>query len=186
MTDAPPDGELLSRVAARVLLLDAADRVLLMRGFDPRRPDRRYWFTVGGGLDEGESTLDAAVRELFEETGLRLPAASLVGPVYQETTRFPFDGEWYEQVQDFFVARVDAWEADLSGFSEIERASIEEVRWWTLPDLAASTEVFYPADLVPLVRAAVDGRVFDGGSSAPRDTRGSSVTFDGSPEEVVG
>ena len=43
----------------------------------------------------------------------------------------------------------------LSGFSEIERASIEEVRWWTLPDLAASTEVFYPADLVPLVRDLV-------------------------------
>ena len=152
MTDAPPDGEILSRVAARVLLIDAADRLLLMRGFDPRQPQRRYWFTVGGGLDDGESTLDAAVRELFEETGLRLPAASLSGPVFHETAFFPFDGRWYSQEQDFFVGRVDRWDADLSGFSEIERATIEEARWWTLDELSAATDTFYPANLVTLLR----------------------------------
>jgi 8-oxo-dGTP pyrophosphatase MutT (NUDIX family) len=155
MTDAPPDGEILSRVAARVLLIDAADRLLLMRGFDPGRPLLRYWFTVGGGLDDGESTLDAAVRELFEETGLRLPASSLVGPVFHETTFFPFDGQRYSQEQDFFVARVDAWDVDLSGLSEIEQATVEGVRWWSLDELSATTDTFYPVNLVPLVRSVL-------------------------------
>src|SRR5688572_15916571 len=63
---------LVPRRAARVLLLDAADRVLLFRGCDPARPAQRYWFTVGGGQDPGGTLTDCAVRELYEETGLRL------------------------------------------------------------------------------------------------------------------
>ncbi|MBC7679310.1 MAG: NUDIX domain-containing protein, partial [Pseudorhodobacter sp.] len=68
MTDPVP----VARTAARVLLLDGRDRVLLFRGGDPHLPERgTWWFTPGGGLDPGEQTVDGAVRELFEETGLR-------------------------------------------------------------------------------------------------------------------
>ena len=48
------------RQAARVVLLDDRDRVLLFRGFDPADPDRgSWWFTPGGGINPGES-LEAA------------------------------------------------------------------------------------------------------------------------------
>jgi 8-oxo-dGTP pyrophosphatase MutT (NUDIX family) len=181
MTDAPPDGEMLSRVAARVLLIDAADRLLLMRGLDPGRPLLRYWFTVGGGLDDGESTLDAAVRELFEETGLRLPASALAGPVFHETTYFPFDGHWYSQEQDFFVARVDTWDADLSGFSDIERATVEEVRWWSLDELIAATDTIYPANLVPLLRS-----VLAPGTSVAGSEPGTAAALSGSADSLSG
>src|ERR1700741_4782643 len=99
MREPAADEELIPRQAARVLLLDAAGRVLLLRGFDPAMPAHRYWFTVGGGLDDGESMLDAAARELFEETGLRVSPDRLEGPVWHERTRFPFDGHWYVQEQ---------------------------------------------------------------------------------------
>ena len=64
-----PDG-LPWRRAARVILLDEADRLLLVRGHDTDQPDRGWWFTVGGGIGVGETSRDAAVREMREETGL--------------------------------------------------------------------------------------------------------------------
>ena len=60
---------LRERHAARVLLFDQNDRVLLIRGREPGNP-ATFWFTPGGGLDPGEDDLDGARRELREETGL--------------------------------------------------------------------------------------------------------------------
>lgn len=135
------------RRAARVLLVDAADRVLLFHGSDPARPGHRYWFTPGGGLDPGESPAQGAARELAEETGLRLAPAELGAPVWSETVEFPFDGVWYRQEQEFFLVRVPGWEVDTAGFDEIERASVHGHRWWTVGDLAATAERYYPPDL---------------------------------------
>lgn len=148
----PPERGLLSRRAARVLLFNAAGQVLLLSGSDPARPGERYWYTVGGGQDPGESLRECAVRELFEETGLRLGPQELVGPVWHEITRFPFDGEWYEQEQDFFLARVATWEVDLSGLNAIERISVHGSRWWSVAELETTGETFYPADLAQRLR----------------------------------
>ncbi|HEY3009862.1 MAG TPA: NUDIX domain-containing protein [Micromonosporaceae bacterium] len=145
----------IPRRAARVLLLDAADRVLLFRGFDPVRPGHRYWFTVGGGLGPDEPAAEGAARELAEETGLALPASALTGPVWRETTQFPFDGRQYRQDQEFFLARVPAWEVDTAGFNEVERGSIDAHRWWTIEELESTDERYYPPDLPVLLRRLV-------------------------------
>lgn len=146
------------RRAARVLLVDASDRVLLFAGTDPGRPGHAYWFTPGGGLDAGESPAEGAARELAEETGLRLTPAELGTPVWSETIEFPFDGVWYRQEQEFFLVRVPAWEVDTAGFNEIERASVAGHRWWSLAELSATTERYYPPDLPDRLAAALAER----------------------------
>jgi 8-oxo-dGTP pyrophosphatase MutT (NUDIX family) len=142
----------IDRRAARVLLLDPAGRVLMLHGWDPARPSHTYWFTVGGGLEPGETPLDAAVREAFEETGLRLTAADMLGPVRTDTVSFPFDGSWFSQEQSFFVARASETTVDLSRLNEVEQGCIDEARWWSLDALAATSERFYPPDLPSLLR----------------------------------
>ncbi|WBC14518.1 NUDIX hydrolase [Micromonospora sp. WMMA1998] len=135
------------RRAARVLLVDASDRVLLFQGSDPARPDHRYWFTPGGGLDPGETPAEGAARELAEETGLRLAPAELGAPVWADIVEFPFDGVWYRQEQEFFLARVSGWEVDTAGFDAVERASVHGHRWWTVGELTATADRYYPPDL---------------------------------------
>jgi len=152
MTDG---AEVIDRRAARVLLLDPAGRVLMLRGCDPVRPEHRYWFTVGGGLEPGESLADAAVREVFEETGLRITPAALAGPVRSDVVQFPFDGRWYTQEQFFFVLRAAAFDADLTNLDDYEVRSIDGTRWWSVSELEQTDERFYPGDLVRLLREVV-------------------------------
>ncbi|SCF32317.1 ADP-ribose pyrophosphatase YjhB, NUDIX family [Micromonospora viridifaciens] len=145
------------RRAARVLLVDACDRVLLFAGTDPGRPGHDYWFTPGGGLHAGESPAEGAARELAEETGLRVTPAELGVPVWSETVEFPFDGVWYRQEQEFFLLRVPGWEVDTAGFDEVERASVSGHRWWSAAALAATAERYYPPDLPERLAAALAG-----------------------------
>ncbi|MEV0152178.1 NUDIX domain-containing protein [Micromonospora sp. NPDC050686] len=145
------------RRAARVLLVDAAGRVLLFAGTDPARPEHRYWFTPGGGLDAGETPAAGAARELAEETGLRLRPEELGEPVWRETIEFPFDGVRYRQEQEFFLVRVDAWEVDTAGFDAVERASVTGHRWWSPDALTATTERYYPDKLPAILSAALAG-----------------------------
>jgi 8-oxo-dGTP pyrophosphatase MutT (NUDIX family) len=153
------------RRAARVLLVDAAGRVLLFSGSDPARPEHgRWWFTPGGGLDQGETYAEGAARELAEETGLRLPSSAFGTPVHRDVTEFPFDGVWYRQEQEFFLVRVTDHEVDTAGFSEVERASVAAHRWWPLDELAATDERYYPPDLpAVLTRALAEAPAADGG-----------------------
>jgi 8-oxo-dGTP pyrophosphatase MutT (NUDIX family) len=146
----------IPRRAARVILVDTDDRVLMFRGTDPGRPGVRYWFTVGGGLDEGETPTEGAARELREETGLDLPAERLGEPVWHQVTDFPYDGRWYRQDQDFFLVRVDTVQVNVDGFDEVERESIEGYQWWSLADLETTSERFYPDELVELLRGILE------------------------------
>jgi 8-oxo-dGTP pyrophosphatase MutT (NUDIX family) len=149
-----PDG-LLFRRAARVILLDEDDRVLLIRGHDIDQPERSWWFTIGGGIDAGEDSRTAAVRELREETGIEVSQDALLGPVFTRSAIFDFYAAHCRQDEELFLARVDAASAagdDRAGWTDIERDVIDEVRWWSLDDLARVDIEVFPETLVELVR----------------------------------
>lgn len=159
---APSDAVMLTpRPSARVVLTDAAGRVLLFQGFDPARPQELFWFTVGGGVEDGEELRDAAVREAFEETGLKLAPDALIGPVWRRRAVFSFDGQTFDAEEWFFYASVDgALAVDTSGFNDVEETTISGYRWWTAEELESTEDTVYPvqlAELLPGLGAEWDG-----------------------------
>jgi 8-oxo-dGTP pyrophosphatase MutT (NUDIX family) len=136
----------VKRLAARVLLFDDHDRVLLFFGIDPRTRDG-WWFTAGGGVEDGEDLHQAALREVAEETGLLLDAADLHGPVWRRTASFSWAGSDLEQTEFFFAARTGGFELDTSGFNALERDTVRDHRWWSAADLATTADQVYPVEL---------------------------------------
>lgn len=141
------------RSAARVLVLDADFALLLIHDSDQGmagRPD--FWITPGGGLDAGEDWLQAAVRELREETGLEVPGGLLLGPVWhRRQVEHIFSDHRAEQEEVFFVARVANFEPTSGGLTPEERRTVLGSRWWTAAELADTPEDIWPRDLPALL-----------------------------------
>ena len=154
---AGPDG-VPYRKGARLILLDARDRVLMVRGHDVDDPARSWWFTVGGGIDPGETPTAAAARELREETGLMIDPEALVGPVATRTAAFDFARRTVRQDEEFFLARIGVPEPLVTdGWTDVERSFMDDVRWLELDTLATVPEEVFPEGFVDLVSELLGG-----------------------------
>lgn len=143
-------GARVPRPSARILLLDAADRILLFR-FDPagRQP---FWCTPGGAVDPGETFAAAARRELLEETGI---AADPGAEVARRLAEFvSLEGVAVAADERYFLVRVDAPEIVTHGHTALERQVIRSWRWFPRDALDAGGEAIFPQDLAELLDAA--------------------------------
>jgi 8-oxo-dGTP pyrophosphatase MutT (NUDIX family) len=149
------------RYAARAVVLDPDDRILLVRWVNEDN-GVDVWLTPGGGVDEGEDEAAALRRELREETGLD---SFEPGPaIWSRRHSFP----WYERTVDqretFVLVRVPAFEPrpDLAA---LDAEGVREIRWWTPAELEASDATFSPRRLAALLRELLA----DGAPPEPRD-----------------
>lgn len=135
-----------TRRAARILLLDESDALLLIRGFDPGDPSAGdFWFTPGGGLEPGEDFEQAARRELLEETGAI--AEELVEIGDERIAEFTIEGLFFVQAERFFAVRVTRFEPVATALTDLELRSHLESRWWRREDFEEERPVAYPVDL---------------------------------------
>jgi len=71
----------VKRNTARVLPVDPEGRVLLQLGRELHRRTDRFWLTIGGGAERGETLAEAAAREMREEAGIDVDPAELGAPL---------------------------------------------------------------------------------------------------------
>jgi len=141
------------RHTARVLPVNPEGRVLMLHGWDPRHPDRPFWFTIGGAAEAGESLREAGARELREETGIVVDPEALGEPIARNTVEFSWNGYDIVQGQTFYAVLLESADVSLDGLDEWERATTDSWGWLSADDLGPDKP---PADpsLPGLIRAA--------------------------------
>jgi len=155
-------GSLRIRPAARAVLLDPEDRILLVR-FE--FPARTVWATPGGGIEPGETAEAAIRRELEEEAGL---TAFELGPViWTRLHIIPFiGGQWDGQREQYHLVRVPAFEPQPRlTWAELNREYVFGIRWWTVAELEEADATFAPRRLPELLRELL----LDGPPAEPID-----------------
>ncbi|NIK60937.1 GNAT family N-acetyltransferase [Kribbella shirazensis] len=141
------------RPAARGVILDEDDRVLLVR-FE--FPDGPLWATPGGGVEAGETLVEGLRRELIEEVGLTDfpdPPHLWHQEIVADGHATGFDGV----INDYFLIRTNHFTpAGTLTAAELRAENVHAMQWWTLPDLDAHAERFAPRELPTLLRKLLD------------------------------
>jgi 8-oxo-dGTP pyrophosphatase MutT (NUDIX family) len=139
------------RETARVILRNNHGEIFLLKThFDPEVGLPPRWITPGGGIDQGETPAHAAVRELFEETGIRVSPDQLGEQIWQTSGIWHWgDGiNHHTYVDYFFEYLVEDFELDDSNWTPDEHRDVLEYRWWRIAELAETAEQIGPHGLV--------------------------------------
>ncbi|WP_328823259.1 NUDIX hydrolase [Metallococcus carri] len=159
------------RRAVRAVILDEADRILLVQFRWPGMPyPGGLWACPGGGIEPGESTEDALRRELLEEVGLDEPPVAAL--LWRKTSRWDLglaETRYDGQVDDYFLIRVPHFEPRPAMTPEELRAeNVHGMRWWTRGEISSGTDVFGPRALADLL----GGVIANGAPAIPIEIEG--------------
>lgn len=160
----PEDLPILERSAVRVVVLDAAEAILLFHTRDPDHPDLGVWWELpGGGIDAGETHLDAALRELREETGIVAERSQVGPPTWRRRASFRHRQRRHVQDEVIVTVRLPVVgpEVDEGRRLDYEREDYFGFRWWPQPAIVSSRERFYPGRLPALLHAFLRGEEID-------------------------
>jgi len=149
------DKPLRERKSSRLLIVSPSMRVLLFRfqHTTGALAGDNYWATPGGGVEDGETFEAAALRELREETGIRVN--TVAGHVANR--RFPMllpDGETVLAVERYYVVHTERQIVSRSEWTLQETQVMTEHHWWSANELNSTMEIIKPDNLVRVLEKA--------------------------------
>ncbi|MGO4313033.1 NUDIX hydrolase [Pseudomonas sp. KB_15] len=145
------------RNSARLLVINPSQQVLLFH-FQHKGDaldGQSHWATPGGGLEQSESFEAAAIRELYEETGL---CVADVGDSIAER-RFSMmlpSGETVLSFERYFVVHTDSDRLSREGWTASEVRVMADHKWWSVEDLLTTSETVWPEQLIEMLENALN------------------------------
>lgn len=133
----------------RILCFDETGAVLLLRWRDPV-DHRVFWEPPGGGIEPGETSREAAVRELYEETGLE---HALDGRTLLVACDLRWAGRHHVHLEEFFRTEVGSQRPRLASPTDEELATFLGWAFFSLEELADLDAPLEPPALLALARS---------------------------------
>jgi len=132
----------------RVAVKDDSGRVLFVK-HRYENEGREIWMLPGGAIEDGETSRDAAIREVLEETGLIVSVGRLLWHVEEA-------GERGQRFVNFFAASIIGGRPELGDDPELgEGQVLDEIAFFTREE-AAGIENMYPEWLKVELWAALE------------------------------
>jgi 8-oxo-dGTP pyrophosphatase MutT (NUDIX family) len=141
------------RNSVKVILINENKEILLMCVDDPSTTNPqgkyhgRFWFPIGGAIESGETIEQAALREIFEETGIAKEHIELGPIVWFGEFNLILSGIPTHLKEKFIVAETKQFNISLDHLTPDERAVVKHVEWFSLEQIKQSTEVIFPVVL---------------------------------------
>ncbi|MGD2169862.1 MAG: NUDIX domain-containing protein [Chlamydiota bacterium] len=139
--------------SVRILLINDDQKLLLMCANDPKTTSRdgsyygRFWFPIGGEIEPGESLIEAATRELKEETGLNKEDVTFGPIVWWGNFEMVINGMLTKVKQKFIIAHTKNKSITLKYLTSDEKKVIEKIQWMSFEQICNHNEVIYPVVL---------------------------------------
>ena len=133
-----------------ICLFRNENRILVSEGFDTIKQDY-YYRPLGGGIEYGESSREAVLREIKEELGVEVENLRLIGVL---ENIFIYEGQQGHEI--VFVFDAEFTDKSFYEFDEIDgyeqEANIRfKTKWYSLDEIEKSSGRLVPEDLAKLL-----------------------------------
>ena len=155
---------LIERNVVRAVVIDGADRVLLLQVGELGNPEfGTAWELPGGGIEAGETHAQAVIRELREETGIVVAAEQIATPSWKRDVLYDYRGARRLQHEAISLVRLAGPTPTIQSVLRdgFEQQDLFDARWWTQREILDSSEWFYPRSLPSMLNRFLDGAVIE-------------------------